>query len=173
MKHLNNVKTPETSLEFKMVDTWVVQNIIRKMKNKNSSGDDGFSNMMIKENSKSLVGPLAKLISTSLESGLVPKSFKIAKVVPVFKTGNEKVFDNLRPISLLSSFSKILEKIVTKQLVDFLKRQEILYNSQFGFQEGNQTQHAIIKLMDRIANNKSKNFTHWESSWTSEKPSTV
>ena len=65
--------------------------------------------------------PQQHIINLSLESSVVPNQMKIAKVVPLFKNGDPLSMDNYRPISLLSSFSKILEKIVANRLCKYLE----------------------------------------------------
>ena len=66
-----------------------------------------------------MITPLHYLINLSLETGFVPYELKLAKIVPVFKDGNSHEFTNYRPISLLSFFSKLFEKIVSRQLIRF------------------------------------------------------
>jgi hypothetical protein len=77
---------------------------------------------------------------------------KIAKVVPLFKNGDPLSMDNYRPISLLSSFSKILEKIVANRLCKYLETNNLLSDSQFGFRSG----HSTIHPMTHFANHVSK-----------------
>ena len=86
-----------------------------------------------KEIAPIIITPLHYLINLSLETGFVPPELKLAKIVPIFKDGNSHEFTNYRPISLLSSFSKLFEKIVTRQLIRFLNVNEILYQHQYGF----------------------------------------
>ena len=77
---------------------------------------------------------------------------KLAKIIPIFKTGSKLLVTNYRPISLLSVFSKIFEKIAHKQLYDFLINQSIIYESQFGFQRGRSTVHSLIEIIENIRN---------------------
>jgi hypothetical protein len=76
---------------------------------------------------------------------------KIAKVVPLFKTGDPKNMDNYRPISLLSSFSKILEKIVCRRLCTFLETNNILSPQQFGFRSGHSTIHPMVHFLNHVS----------------------
>jgi hypothetical protein len=73
-----------------------------------------------------LFNPLQHIINRSLVTGFVPHQFKIAKVIPLFKSCDKSSPDNYRPISLLSCFSKILEKVVGHRLVSFLELNIIL-----------------------------------------------
>ena len=94
--------------------------------------------------------PLTHLINCSLQSGIFPDELKLARVVPIFKAGDPAQVSNYRPISVLTTFSKIIEKIVYNHLLDFLSKNEALYEYQFGFRPSHSTQQAIITLVDRI-----------------------
>ena len=96
----------------------------------------------------------------SLETVIFPDTFKIAKVTPPFKGGENYELGNYRPISVLPCFSKILEKIMCNHLYKYLTDNSILYKKQFGFQEGHSTEHAVVQLTDQIWNNfESKQYT--------------
>ena len=75
---------------------------------------------------------------------------KIAKVIPIFKSGSVVDVNNYRPISLLSIFDKIIEKLMYKQLYDFLSNNDILFNNQFGFRKNLSTSLALMQITERI-----------------------
>ena len=80
--------------------------------------------------------PLKHIFNLSLLNGVFPDtscSMKIARVIPLFKSGNTKEFSNYRPISLLPQFSKILEKMYHSRLMAFIDSNQILHKSQYGF----------------------------------------
>ena len=77
---------------------------------------------------------------------------KEAKVIPLFKKGCPLTTSNYRPISLLSVFSKITEKLMYKRLYHFLEQHNILYNLQFGFRANHSINHALISLTESIKN---------------------
>jgi hypothetical protein len=105
--------------------------VIKLLKDKKTQDYCGISISFIKSISDQLLSPLQHIINLSPESSVVPKQMKIAKVVPLFKNGDPLSMDNYRPISLLSSFSKILEKIVANRLCRYLEANNLLSNSQF------------------------------------------
>ena len=76
---------------------------------------------------------------------------KIAKVVPIYKKGDPSDITNYRPISLLSSFSKILEKIIYDRTMKFIRSFDLLSNSQFGFRQKHSTTHAILNFINHVA----------------------
>ena len=89
-----------------------------------------------------------------------PYCGKIAMVTPIFESGGSALFDNYRPISVLNSISKIVEKIACKQLTTFLESQNLLFKHQYGFRKSKCTQDAVIYVHDYIGKNMNqKNFT--------------
>jgi hypothetical protein len=80
---------------------------------------------VIKKSFDLLVQPLANIINLSLCMGIFPEKLKIAKVIPIFKSGEQNSFTNYRPISLLSNFSKFFEKVMHNRLTSYIERHEI------------------------------------------------
>ena len=77
---------------------------------------------------------------------------KIARVIPLFKSGDKSTFTNYRPISILPAFSKILERIVYNRILSYLNERNILSDSQFGFRKNHSTEYALSILYDRLSN---------------------
>ena len=126
-----------------------VSSIIRTLKN-SSPGWDSISSVVIKASFPSFLTPLTHLLNLSLNQGIVPKELKIAKVTPIFKSGDQTLFSNYRPISILPSFSKVLEKLVQSRLTSFLEASNLLHPYQFGFREKRNTTTALISITDKI-----------------------
>jgi hypothetical protein len=76
---------------------------------------------------------------------------KIAKIIPIFKTGNQSFFTNYRPVSLLTNFSKLFEKVMQIRLTLFIEQCEILYRFQFGFRSNHSTMHSLVSLINNVA----------------------
>ena len=83
-------------------------------------------------------------------TGIFPDELKIANIVPIFKSGDDMVFSNYRPVSVLPIFSKLLERLVYNRLIKFINDNKLLYDYQFGFQRGKSTEHAVMMLVDKI-----------------------
>ena len=94
--------------------------------------------------------PLETLFNILFITGIVPNSFKVAEVIPVYKKGSQTNLCNYRPISLLSIFNKLLEKLMFKRLIDFLEKNNMFYDRQFGFRAKHSTDHAILSIIDKI-----------------------
>ena len=142
---LNKNKNPK-SLFLSPTDPDEVEKILMQSKPKRSSGKDGINTDFLIKTKQSLKYPISKLINLTLESGHVPKLMKIAKVIPIYKNKSPQQYTNYRPISLLPSLSKIMEKVVHKRLYHFMNNQNLFYNSQFGFRPKYSTSHAITQL---------------------------
>ena len=94
--------------------------------------------------------PLANLINLSFSTGLFPKILKQAKIISIFKKGDQQDCNNYTPISLLSNISKIIEKLVHRQLYGFLEFNNYLHTNQFGFRYLHSTNHALITITEKI-----------------------
>ena len=98
-----------------------------------------------------ITAPIVHIINQSLVTGIIPKSMKRAKVVPIFKNiGSREIMKNYRPVSLLPVLSKILERIVYNRLFEYLVKHKILHTSQYGFQTNLSCQLAILEVQDRL-----------------------
>jgi len=129
-------------------DPHEVVKLIDTLKRKNSCGHDNISSALIKDIKYDIAFPLAILFNKSLNNGKVPDQIKLAKVIPIYKAKDKELFNNYRPISLLPTTSKILEKIVHKRLYHFLLSQLVFYNSQYGFRPQHSTIHAVNEFVD-------------------------
>ena len=83
----------------------------------------------------------------SIQNGIFPSKLKIAKIVPVFKSGDETDPDNYKPISLLSIFNRIFDKVMYSRLISFMDKHNVLSSSQYGFRKQHSTQHAIYMIL--------------------------
>ena len=119
-------------------------------KSSKSTGYDGVSVNLLKRIIYYIVEPLTHMFNLSISSGVCPNSLKIAKVIPIYKKDDSALVSNYRPISLLPSISKILEKIVHKRLYNFLNSNNLLIPNQYGFRKSHSTDYALIKLYDKI-----------------------
>ena len=86
----------------------------------------------------------------SFSSGKFPDPLKIFKTIPIHKGGSTILLNNYRPISLLSIFDKIIEKLMHKRLYNFLNEHSILFSNQFGFGKNISTSTALIQITEKI-----------------------
>ena len=105
---------------------------------------------LLKSVRHSLSPLLAALMNKSISTGIYPHLLKHAKVIPVYKTGDETDPCNYRPISLLSVFNRLFEKLMYKRLRSYCEKNGIFFSSQYGFRDNCSTQHAILDILNKI-----------------------
>ena len=146
-KNFQKVFTQETSfnpdqqlkqgkLKCMKVDKEELMTIMRKLDGRKAMGPDAVSGQVLKECSKELLEPLYNIINCSVNSGKVPKEWKRADIVPIYKSGDKQEPLNYRPVSLTSVVCKICEIIIKKRWSQHLERGNAICNSQFGFRQG-------------------------------------
>jgi hypothetical protein len=138
-------------------DEYEVIKTVHTLKNNSSPGIDNISNLCLKNISGYIATPLSFIINKCFEQGYFPEEFKVARVVPLHKSGIVGDPSNYRPISLLSGMSKIMEKIIKTRLVNYLDKFNIIHGNQYGFQAGKSTQDAILHLIDIVTENFTEN----------------
>ena len=127
---------------------------------KKATGLDGISARFLKEGA-SVIAPTVKfLVNLSLCTGIVPCDWKMARVVPLYKSGGHESMDNYRAISILPVMSKIMEKAVNVQLQSwYLQRCDLLSPFQAGFRQHHSTESAVIYFTDEIRSAESGKLT--------------
>ena len=99
---------------------------------------------------------LADMINSSILNGVYPSKLKMAKIVPVYKADDDTDVNNYRPISLLSHFNRIFEKMITRRMESFIEQKDLLSSSQYGFRKAHSTQHAILDIVNAFQTNMDK-----------------
>ena len=149
LKYLPSEGLPvETSFEFQRVDPKLIENEINKLKCSKAAGHDKIPVKLVKDAADILSKPLAAIFNSSLESGVFPNIWKIARVTSVFKTGSKTDLNNYRPISILSVFSKLIEKIAHDQFSTFLKEKSMLSKCQHAFRKLHNTLSSLLNVTD-------------------------
>ena len=146
------------SIFLSPTDPQEILKILQNSKPKASSGHDNLNTKLLKQLQEEIIYPLSIVMNKSIQSGIFPKNFKLAEVIPIYKNKQKNDFQNYRPISLLPTLSKILEKLIHKRLYFFLQKNNILYSSQYGFRPKHSTIDAIseytCKILENMENKK-------------------
>ena len=150
---LNIIQSPSSMY---MVPTSIqeIERLIDKLPNKTSKGNDNISNMLLKTLKSSISKPMEIIFNKSISEGVFPDDMKLADVIPLYKSKEKFLVTNYRPISLLVTISKILEKIIYHRTYEFLCSTGQLYQSQYGFRTGHSCESAISELIGTIVKNK-------------------
>lgn len=138
------------SFHFEYTTPESVEKIISNFKPKTSAGHDNISSKLLRDIKDIISSPLSLILNQSLCTGIFPDKLKVAKVIPLYKKGDDKLFGNYRPISLLTSTSKVFERVVFEQIYDYFTSNHLFYDNQYGFRKGHSTELAATELIDRI-----------------------
>ena len=143
--HVNNV-----NFKLKLIDIGNTVNIIDGLKNKSICGHDGLSFKMLKQIKFENSSAITLIINQSLKTGIFPEILKIAKVIPIYKKDDVKMFENYRPISILPAVYKMLDKTIFNQLHDYFQDNKLYCKNQYGFRRNYSTEYAALELIDQV-----------------------
>ena len=143
--HQSLFLTPTTSFE--------VFNLISGLKNTKSTGKDNTSAYFLKVAAKVIAAPHAQLFNYTFLLGIFPASLKIAKIIPIYKSGDKFDVSNYRLISILSPISKILEKLIHVRAINVFNKHSVLLPTQYGFRANHSTSHALTDVLASLYDN--------------------
>jgi hypothetical protein len=146
--YLENFST--NAFTFKNVTEEEILKIISDIKSKKSFGLDRISSTLLKQIKQEIYKPITIIVNQSIETGIFPDQLKIAKVIPIYKKGEKTLIENYRPISILPTVSKIIEKVIFKQIHQHFQSNDLYHASQYGFRESHSTELAVLEIIDRI-----------------------
>ena len=127
-----------------------VYSALSSLKEKKAAGIDGLPNSLLKVAAPAICFSLAALFNNSLLAGKLPRDWKRANVRAIYKRGPKHLPDNYRPISLLSSVTKVLESLVNKSLSNFLSANNLISPFQSGFRRGDSAPLQLFRLTTEL-----------------------
>ena len=169
-RNLNNSKSPDDFKDYKSfmknrinstiflsdIEEHEIITIIDDL-NPNKSSD--ISPHILKLFKLQFAPDLCNLFNSCMNAGIYPDELKIARVIPLFKSGNKNDLSNYRPISLLPVISKIFEKLIHVRLMSFLNKHDVIYEKQFGFRKNHSTMHALNTAITQITKSLNDKYT--------------
>jgi hypothetical protein len=127
---LSFIDSNNSSIFLSYIEENEVERIIKTLKEV-SPGKDGIHSKVIKATYHLYLSPFTHVLNLTFAQGVFPNELKLAKIVPLFKSGDSQQISNYRPVSILSLFSKIVEKLMYNRLYSFIGENDILYKYQF------------------------------------------
>ena len=140
-------------LTVKKVTEKEIFNMIAKLKNSHAYGRDLIDASTVKFAAKFLSGPIAHVVNLSLGTEIFPGKWKLARICPLLKSADldETKPGSFRPVSQLPLVSKLAERVVQIQLLNFLEETKQLAANQHGYRKYTNTTTALLQIMDIIA----------------------
>ena len=138
----------DSNFYFRPVSEGYIHNLITKLKPSVSCGLDNISSRLLKLCSPYISNSICDIINQVLETGIFPDDWKKAKVHPIFKSDERNIPSNYRPISILPAISKIIERVMHTQLLEYFQAGNLLIDSQSGFRPNHSTCTALISAVN-------------------------
>ena len=149
---------PKDKFQLSAVSNGFVYKYLTQLKASKATGLDCIPARLLKDGAIYITASLTYIINLSISTQQFPQEWKHSKIIPLYKDGSREDMDNYRPISVLPVTSKILEKAVHQQLVDYLEKNTLLSDYQCGFRKKHSTQSAVTFLTDSIRKNMDKSL---------------
>ena len=131
-------------LRFKLVPYSKVLNLLNSLSKSKATGLDKISGKILKAAASSIASSLTYIFNHALISSHFPSEWKVARLLPLFKKGPRNLAENYRPISILPTISKLMERIMYDQLYEYLNENSLLSDHQFGFRKFHSTASALL-----------------------------
>lgn len=146
-----SLRSNMNSIFLKFTNEEEVSNIIQKLDTTKGAGIDNIKPFEIKKLVHVLCAPLAEIFNCMIVTGIFPDALKQALVIPIFKDGKKTDFKNYRPISILTTFNKIFERMLFQRMYSFLHHISYFYEFQYGFRPKSNTSTAAVELVNSIS----------------------
>jgi hypothetical protein len=127
-----------------------VVSLTNSLKGKHTAGYDDIPKSLVKQCIQIIKGPMTNMYNVSLNSGVFPNEWKTAKVKPLYKDRDKYDIQNYRPISVISVFAKLLERLMFNRLIPFMFENKIFTEAQNGFRKGKCIETAIQSFIEII-----------------------
>ena len=155
-EYLSKIPRTLQSLALHSTSALEIEKIAMALPSKTSFGYDKISNIMLKSIISAISTPLSIVFNQSISTGKFPQKMKQAEVVPLYKGKDMDLMINYRPISLLITILKLLEKVIYRCIYSFIEKENILFQSQYGFRSNHNCEHAILELTGNILQAREK-----------------
>jgi len=134
-----------------------IRSALQQIKSTKAQGHDEIPSNVLKDLSQSVIRPLTRLFNLIIETGIIPKGWKVSRIVPVFKSGDKTLVSNYRPISNISSISKAFEKALITKLQNFLDHDILFGSHQHSYRPHASTTTACVVIQDYVASELDRN----------------
>lgn len=136
-----------------------IEEAINEISNNSAAGPDHFPAVLLRHCATELSVPLLSLYKNSLQCGIIPKPLKCARITPIHKGGSKMEAKNYRPVALTSHITKVLERIIAKNMAQYLEENNLMNKDQHGFRTGRSCLSQLLAhyetILEKLEHNKS------------------
>ena len=125
-----------------------IRKIISKLRNSKSSGVDQIDTYIVKLIMDEIVPAVTHIVNLSIEQKAFPTMWKLAKIIPLLKKDDPLEVKNYRPVAILPILSKVLERVVFLQIVEYMESEDLFHPNHHGFRSNHSTCSALLQMYD-------------------------
>ena len=141
--------SPDTVFDIPQISVEDIQKELSGLEDSKAVGLDGIPPKLLRLSASIIARPLSYILNQSITTGIFPDEWKVAKVVPLHKKDSTQLKENFRPISVLSTLSKLLEHHVHKYFYKFLIENKLLHLAQSGFRAMFSCETALANIVNK------------------------
>ena len=134
-------------------------NGLNGLKTAKSPGPDLFSPLVIRSVSSLIAKPLLHIFNQMFLTAKIPSQFKLSRVIPIFKKGKSTDVGNYRPVSIISIFAKLFERILYSRIDSFITSNNVININQFGFIKGRSTEECLLNILKIVHSKLDNKYT--------------
>ncbi|CAB4020519.1 Hypothetical predicted protein [Paramuricea clavata] len=147
------INVSNARFHFQELSQQEILNLLSNIATNKATGPDKISAKLVKVAAPIIANHLTIIFNKSLSEGTFPHDWKISKVTPIYKNGPKHDMNNYRPISVISTIAKVMEKVAHNQLYLYLQDENLLSTSQQGFRPSHSTVTALLEITDKLYHN--------------------
>ena len=153
---IRETKIDNETFTFKEVGVDQVYKLLQTIDHTKSTGEDKIPPKYVKASANLLAEPITRVINRSIKECYFPNKAKVASVLPLFKSLERILKKNYRPVSVLSTFLKVMERVIKSQIVPYMD----LHLSEFvsAYRKHYSSQHVLIRLLEEWRKNLDQNL---------------
>ena len=138
----------DNRLSHLVINREKITDLLENLNPNKAAGPDGIPPRILKELATELSSVIHRLFQLSIDSAYIPDDWKLAHITPLFKKGSKCDPGNYRPVSLTSTLCKVLEKLITETIRDYLENHDLLSESQYGFRQNRSCTWQLLNVME-------------------------
>ena len=142
------MKDSDSVFSLSCVHPDTVKKIILSLKNSKSCGIDTIDTYILKLIVDDILPAVTHIVNISIQQSTFPSLYKMAKVIPLFKKDDPLLPKNYRPVAILCIISKVIERVVFIQIVEYMNRNELFHPNHHGFRAHHSTTTAMVQMYD-------------------------
>ena len=135
-----------TTFKLQSVHPDTIESVVKNLKNSKSAGLDNIDTQILKMSLPYILPAITHIINLSIDCGQFPSNWKTAKIIPLYKKGNQLDPKSYRPVAILPVLSKVLERVIFMQISHYFEKNKLIHPNHHGFRAAHSTATCLIQM---------------------------